>query len=161
MDLNKFFGLVGLTNADSVLVDAVSANGGSVDTLSAKKIQEITTDFVYLVDKGVVLSFVSNESYSLKYGAPKGAGPFVMNGVAYYPHGSSKVASYDGVMPFAQGLVRHRAEAIEAFGQPEKTDDEDGPVYWDIWNKEGRMIKADYHDDLSVKAVAVYMARKD
>ncbi|ALV07691.1 hypothetical protein [Roseateles depolymerans] len=160
MNADQLFSLVGWTNTDPVLMDAVRANGGSLETLSAKKVQELTTDFVRLVEQGVELSFVSQEYYSINYGDPRGAGPFVMSGAAYYPNGSSKVSAYQGAAPFSKEPVRTRDEAIEAFGPPEKTDEEDGQVYWDIWNKEGLMIKADYRDDLSVKAVAVYMARK-
>lgn len=160
MNKEHLFTLVGATNTDAVVIDAVRAHGASVDSISPKKMKELTVDFLHLTDQGVVLSFIPREFFAKSYHEPVGAGPYAVNTVFYYPNGSDKVAAYQGNVPFAKGPVRTRDEALAQFGQPETTDEEDGEIFWDLWSKEGQLIQAEYGDDLSVNFVAVSIPKK-
>ncbi|WP_114836168.1 hypothetical protein U0027_25265 (plasmid) [Agrobacterium tumefaciens] len=57
MNADRLFTLVGMTNTDHDVIDAIKANGGSIDALSPKKLKDLTIDFVGLNDLGVVLAF--------------------------------------------------------------------------------------------------------
>ncbi|ALV07675.1 hypothetical protein [Roseateles depolymerans] len=161
MTTDQLVHLLGFTNIDGALVEAIKANGSSVDALSPKRMKETTSDYVSLVDKGVVLSFTPREYYSRDYGEPQGAGPFVMTGVFYYPNGSSEVSAYRGPVPFAKGAVLNRDQALLALGEPEETDEEDGEVYWDLWSVESRLLQVSYRKDLSTAAITVCLPKKD
>lgn len=145
--------MLGMTSVDVPLIEGIQANGGAVSTLSAKKIKEDLSDFVVLKEMGVILAFVGREAFRSSYCEPRGDGEYVMDGVFYYPNGSSSVSSYTGSIPFANGPVRNRDEAILAFGSPESTEEEDGEIYWDIWRRDGIRIKVDYRGEGAVKTV--------
>lgn len=162
MTPDRLFTLVGMTNTDSAVIDAIQAHGGSIDALSPTKLKEQTTDFVQLTDLGIALAFTPREFFSRNYRDPIGAGPYAMSGVFYYPNGAAKVSAYRGPLPFSSGPVSNRDEALAAFGAPLETEEEDGDVYWDLWIKgDGRQLKVDYNDELKVKTVLVSFPMKD
>lgn len=161
MNPSQFVTLLGMTNSDESLIEGVKANGGSVSTISAKKMKEILSDFVVFNEIGVTLAFVPREAFKISYCDPRGDGDYVMDGVFYFPNGSSSVLSYKGSIPFANGPVQNRDEAISAFGSPEFTEEEDGEIYWDIWRQEGLRIKVDYRDGGAVKTVLFSIPRKN
>lgn len=160
MNADQLFALVGSTNLDSTLIDALKANGGSIDELSPRKLKELTVDFVHLADKGVALSFIPREFFAKDYHEPAGTGPFAVNTVFYYPNGSDKVSPYQGRVPFADTPVRTREEALAAFGPPDTTDEEDGEIFWDLWSKEGQLIQVEYDQNLAVNFVAVGIPKR-
>lgn len=160
MNTEQLFTLVGSTNADAALIEALEKNGASIDAISPKKMKELTADFVHLSDKGVVLSFIPREFFAKDYHEPIGVGPFALNTVFYYPNGSDKVSAYSGNIPFAKGAVRTRSDALAEFGAPQTTDEEDGEIFWDLWSKDGRLIQVEYNDDLLVNFVAIGIPKK-
>ena len=160
MNAERLFALVGMTNTDNDVIDAVRAHGGSIGALSEKKLAELTIDFIQLNTLGVALAFTSKEFFSRNYRDPIGTGPYAMSGVFYYPNGTAKVSAYLGSVPFSSGPVGNRSEALAAFGEPQETEEEDGDVYWDIWMKDGRQVKVDYNDELAVKTVLVSFPMK-
>ncbi|QCL97628.1 hypothetical protein [Agrobacterium tumefaciens] len=83
-----------------------------------------------------------------------------MSGVFHDPNGAAMVSRYLGSIPFSSCPVGKRDETLAAFGEPQETDDEDGDVYWNIRMKDGRQVKADYNDKLSVKTVLVTFPMK-
>lgn len=160
MNADQLFVLVGMTNTEAEVIDAIKAIGGSVDALSPKKLKDLTIDFVQFNGLGVALAFTPKEFYARNYRDPIGAGPYAMSGVFYYPNGTAKVSAYLGGIPFAGGPVRNREEALAAFGDPQETEQEDGDVYWDIRMRDGRQIKVDYNDALAVKTVLISLPMK-
>lgn len=160
MNADQLFVLVGMTNTDPEVMNAIKACGGSVEALSPKKLKDLTIDFVQLNELGVALAFTPREFYARNYRDPIGAGPYAMSGVFYYPNGTAKVSAYRGAIPFAEGPVRTREEALTAFGGPRETEEEDGDIYWDIWMRDGHQIKVDYNDALAVKTVLVSFPMK-
>lgn len=160
MNTDQLFVLVGMTNTDAAVIDAIRANGGSVDALSPKKLKDLTLDFVQFNELGISLALTPREFYSRNYRDPLGAGPYAMSGVFYYPNGAAKVAAYPGSIPFAEGPVNTREKALMAFGDPQETEEEDGDIYWDIWMRDGRQIKVDYNDALAVKTVLLSFPMK-
>ncbi|MBB3195365.1 hypothetical protein [Roseateles terrae] len=160
MNADQLVKLLGMTDADTALSQAVKANGGSVDSLSPKKMREILTDFINLVDAGVVLAFVPREVFSEDYGDPLGSGEYALDGVIYYPNGSSSVSSYGGAVPYATGPIRNRDEALAAFGTPKSTQQVDGTTSWDLWSKDEIVIKVDYKSGTIVKNVLFSLPRK-
>ncbi|MDA5241273.1 hypothetical protein EXN32_20890 [Agrobacterium tumefaciens] len=160
MNAERLFTLVGMTNTDHDVIDAIKANGGSIDALSPKKLKDLTIDFVRLNNLGVALAFTPKELFSRNYRDPIGSGPMAMSGVFYYPNGAAMVSPYLGSIPFSSRPVGNRDEALAAFGKPQETEEEDGDVYWDIWMKDGRQVKADYNDELAVKTVLVSFPMK-
>jgi len=161
MNADRLFTLVGMTNTDDDVINAIKVNGGSIDSLSPKKLKELTTDFVQLNELGIALAFTPKDFFSRNYREPTGSGPYAMSGVFYYPNGSAKVSAYLGLIPFSNGPVGNREEALAAFGEPQETEEEDGDVYWDVWMKDGRQVKVDYNDELAVKTVLVSFPMKD
>ena len=161
MNADRLFTLVVMTNTDDDVINAIKVNGGSIDSLSPKKLKELTTDFVQLNELGIALAFTPKDFFSRNYREPTGSGPYAMSGVFYYPNGSAKVSAYLGLIPFSNGPVGNREEALAAFGEPQETEEEDGDVYWDVWMKDGRQVKVDYNDELAVKTVLVSFPMKD
>jgi hypothetical protein len=158
---DQLIDLLGFTNTDSPLIEAVKAHGGSIESISPKKMREIISDFIPFADKGVELAFRPREFYEGDYGSPKGEGPYVMVAVFYFPNGSSKYSAYQGKVPLATGPVTNRDQAFAAFGKPEETDEEDGQIYSDLWTVEGKLVHVDYHDDLSVALITVGFPKQD
>ncbi len=141
-------------------MEAVKVHGGSIDSISAKKMREFDSASIALKDKGIELAFRSRESYLKDYGAPKGEGPYVMAAVFYFPTGSSKYSAYQGKIPLTEGPVTDRDQAFAAFGEPSETEEEDGEIYGDLWTIDGRLVGVDYRDDLSVSVISVGFPKK-
>lgn len=160
MNTDQLVKLLGMTDADTALSQAVKANGGSVDSLSPKRMREVLTDFINLVDAGVVLAFVPRKVCSEHYGDPLGRGAYALDGVIYYPNGSSSVSSYKDAVPYAAGPVRNRDEALAAFGTPKSTQEIDGTTFWDLWSNDGIVIKVDYKGGSIIKSVLYSLPRK-
>jgi len=162
MNPEQFFTLVGLTNTDAVLVDAIQANGASIEDLSPKKLKELTTDFVQFKQLGVVLAFTPKGFFESHHGMdPRGNGPYALDGVIYYPNGSASLSAYLSTLPFASGPVNTRDQALAAFGEPQETEEDDGDIDWDIWKRDDLQVHVDYKSDLSVKTVTYSFPMKD
>lgn len=139
--------LLGLTNLDEALTQAVAAHAGDDPGLSPAKLQKLRADFLMLEALGVVFAFTSREQFQREYGEPRGAGPRVLSGVFYYPEGSDEVEAYEGPAPLAEAAIVDREEALAAYGEPEATEEEGGIVEWDQWSLGGVEIGADYDED--------------
>lgn len=156
MEISKFPNLLGLTNTELVLVDALSANGGSVEGLSPKKFKELGTDFVFLPSKGIEIAFTTRATYESDYEkAATGDGPYAVAGLFFHLHGTEQVEPYKGLAPFVEVAVTNREEALETYGAPIKTKGAAGEVVWDQWRIEGHHLRINYADDQSVITISV------
>lgn len=139
--------LLGLTNTDDALIQAVVAHAEGDASLSPAKLQKLRADFVMLEALGVVFAFASREQFQREYGEPRGPGPRVLSGVFYYPEGSDEVEPYEGPAPLLEVAVVDREEALAAYGEPEATEEDSGVVEWDQWSLGGIELGVDYDED--------------
>ncbi len=133
MNPELFPHLLGLTNLDEALHQAVAAHAHGDAALTPTRIQKLKSDFLMLTELGVVFSFSSREAFQREYGAPRGEGPRVLSGIFYYPQGSEEVEPYEGIAPLGEGTVETREEALAVYGEPEASDGEDDAVEWEQW----------------------------
>ena len=157
-DLNQ---LLGLTNTDQALIDAISQLGGDVAKLSAKKMREEGSDFVNLVDAGVSLAFLTRAGYESDHATPRGAGPFVFGAAFYYPFGGSEVEAFAGPSPFADSTLQTREDALRAYGTPDITEEDDDEIDWDEWEKDGLQVRVSYKSDLRISDISVAVPMVD
>ncbi|ANH67316.1 hypothetical protein [Mitsuaria sp. 7] len=155
MNIEDFHQLLGLSNTDQELVAAIAEHGGNVADLSAKNIRELGTDYVNLSEKGLSLAFQSRARFEDSRGTPRGEGPYVLSGMFYYPHGGTDLSTYAGPAPFASDSVRNREDALRAYGEPSRTEEDDDEIEWDQWSKDGRQLRTSYSEDLQIDTVSV------
>lgn len=155
MNPELFPHLLGLTNLDEALHQAVAAHANGDAALTPARIQKLKSDFLMLTELGVVFSFSSRDAFQREYGAPRGEGPRVLSGIFYYPQGSEEVEPYEGIAPLGEATVETREEALAAYGEPEASDGEDDAVEWEQWVvqagvpgvEQGVELSADYDED--------------
>jgi hypothetical protein len=155
MNLEDFHQLLGLSNTDRELIDAIAEHGGNVADLSPEDIRELGTDHLNLSQKGLSLAFQSRVRFEMSRGTPRGEGPFVFGGMFYYPDGGTDLSPYEGPAPFASEGVRNRADALRVYGEPSRTEEDDGEIDWDQWSRDGRQVRASYREDLVIDTVSV------
>lgn len=156
MSITKFPELLGLTNTDSALINAIAENGGDVTQLSPKKVRELGSDFVFLPAKGVVLSFATRAKFESSYDTtPRGDGPYVLTTMFCYPYGSEHVDAYVDIAPLSECVVRDRKDALAAYGEPARTKGSDDEVVWDQWRLNGIQVRTTYDDERSVLTISV------
>ncbi|WP_416762582.1 hypothetical protein ACNI65_09400 [Roseateles sp. So40a] len=159
MRIEELHNVLGLTNVDALLQQAIEAAGGSVQVLSPKKIRELGSDFVNINDKGVSLSFLSRGDYEDEHGVPRGAGPYVLACIFYFPFGEGDAQAYEGVAPFADASLKSRDDALRAYGAPHKTEEDEGEIEWDEWIKGGRQLRVSYTSELAIQDISVAVPR--
>lgn len=147
--------LLGLTNTDEALHQAVAPHAQGDAALTPARIQKLKSDFLMLTDLGVVLSFSARDAFQRDYGAPRGEGPRVLSSIFYYPQGSEEVEPYEGLAPLSDVAVEIREEALAAYGEPEASDGEDTAIEWEQWVVQGTEISADYDEDGEVLCLTV------
>lgn len=155
MNPELFPHLLGLTNLDEALHQAVAAHANGDVALTPARIQKLKSDFLMLTELGVVFSFSSRDAFQREYGAPRGEGPRVLSGIFYYPQGSEEVEPYEGIAPLGEATVETREEALAAYGEPEASDGEDDAVEWEQWVVQAVVqeveqvveLSADYDED--------------
>lgn len=154
--------VLGMTNTDQPLISAIAEHGGNVADLSAKNIRELGTDYVNLGEKGLSLAFQSRARFEDSRGQPRGEGPYVLAAIFYYPNGGTDLSPYSGPAPFVSEPLRNREEALSAYGEPTRTEADDDEIDWDQWGREGRQLRANYREDLTIDTVSVSapMAKK-
>ncbi|WAC71413.1 hypothetical protein OU995_17715 [Roseateles sp. SL47] len=139
--------LLGLTNTDPALHEAVAPHAQGDTALAPARIQKLKSDFLMLTSLGVVFSFSNRETFQREFGAPRGEGPKVLSGIFYYPQGSEEVEPFEGAGPLTDAPVEIRQEALAAYGEPEASDGEDGAIEWEQWLVQGVELSADYDDE--------------
>lgn len=150
--------LIGLTELDAPLVAAILQYAPGVEgatELSQKRKKEIRAGFVMLKELGVVMSFSPRESHAADYGEPQGAGEFVLGALFYYPEGSEEVDAFEGQLPFAEGEVVNREDALREYGEPADGEEEDDIVEWEQWLVDDFEVTADYDEDGTVLTLTV------
>lgn len=159
MRIEELHNVLGLTNVDAPLQQAIEAEGGSVQVLSPKKFRDLGSDFVNLNDKGVSLSFLTRSDFEDEHGVPGGAGPYVLSCIFYFPFGEGDAQPYEGVAPFSGAALKSRDDALQAYGAPHKTEDDDGEIEWDEWIKDGRQLRVSYTSELAIQDISVSVPR--
>jgi hypothetical protein len=146
-DLLPFFGHSELnTNLDQLLKSA----GASVQSLSAKTLRAEGSDAIELKSLGLELAFWEREGYERKMGAPKDAGKAILAAAFAYGPGGKSFKPYTGPIPFSSGPIVNRQDALNGFGTPDVTEEDDDVVEWDQWTKDGLQVRATYNDDGSL-----------
>lgn len=155
MSTLSLFELLGMSNTDLVLVEAVARQGGDVSSLSAARIAQTGSDFVVIPKAGLELAFMTRTAFARDHAAPRGPGPYVLAAVFCYPHGSKTVAAYEGDAPFLTSGLRDREAALSAYGPPRNTEEDEDGIEWDEWLREGLRLRVRYKKDLRVSAIEV------
>lgn len=155
MNIENIHQLLGLSNTDAQLADAIQAHGGSVAALSPKTLSAEGSDFVHLKAKGVSLTFVPRAAFELKRGEPRGRGPYIFAGAFFYPAGDDHVDGYAGIAPFGQSAVTTRESALCVYGEPQRSMEDEAVFEWDQWTFDGRQVRTYYRDGALVDHISV------
>lgn len=146
-ELIPFFGHSELNaNLDQLLKSA----GANIQSLSAKTLRTEGSDAIELKSLGLELAFWERESYEQKIAAPKDAGKGILVAVFAYGPTSRGFKPYLGPIPFSDGPITKREDALREFGAPQVTEVDNDMVEWDQWSKDGLQVRATYHDDGSL-----------
>lgn len=155
MNIENIHQLLGLSNTDAQIIEAIEANGGSVSTLSPKKLSSEGSDFVHLKAKGVSLTFVPRAAFQMRRGEPRGDGPYIFAGAFFYPAGAEDVDAYSGIAPFGQAQVATREDALRVYGEPQRSMEDDDVFEWDQWMFDGRQVRTNYSDGVQIDNISV------
>lgn len=155
MSIENIHQLLGLSNTDAQIVEAIEAHEGSISSLSAKKLSSEGSDFVHLKSKGVSLTFVPRAAFQLKRGEPRGDGPYIFAGAFFYPAGAADVDAYMDIAPFGQAAVATREDALRVYGEPERSMEDDDVFEWDQWTFDGRQVRTYYSDGAQIDNISV------
>ncbi|ALV07676.1 hypothetical protein DES44_1244 [Roseateles depolymerans] len=155
MRTEMLYQILGLTNTDESLISAIAEIGGKVETLSPKNIRELGTDYVNITNRGISLAFQARARFEMSRGTPRGAGPYVLSGIFYYPHGGEDLDPYVGCAPFSASPVSTRDEALLHYGTPDRTEEDEEEIDWDQWSKEARQLRTSYRSDLTISTISV------
>lgn len=150
-DLLPFFGA---SELDAGLARLLESADSGIGSISKKKLRAQGMEGIELRDKGLALTFNEREDYLETYGTPKDAGEAILVAAFAYGAGSKTFRPYAGPIPFSEGPIASRQDALREFGTPHRTEEEDGVIEWDEWIKEGLQVRTTYRDDGSVKIVS-------
>lgn len=153
-----FPSLIGFTNTDPVLLDALHANGGDTASLTPRRFREYGAAAVSLPHLGVELSFSPRATYASERGQPRGNGPYVLDGI-FYMLGDGE-STYAGLPPFASVPIRVRDDALQVYGRPVATDEDGDRIDGDDWRIQGFHLSLTYRHDLSLRQIAVSLPRQ-
>lgn len=150
MTLKELLPFFGHSELNTDLGQLLKSAGANIQSLSAKTLQAEGSDAIELKSLGLELAFWEREGYEQKIALPKDAGKALLAGVFAYGPGSKRFKPYLGPIPFSDGPVTKREDALRAFGTPQMTETDDDVVDWDQWAKDGLQLRATYHDDGSL-----------
>lgn len=154
MNADKFVELIGFTETDQALVDAVQAHGGDMTGLTPKRFRDYGNAYVRFPEQGMELVFVPLSMYKEERGQPKGNGKYALEAVFYFPNGGDD-EPYTGVAPFSNAPIKTRADALALYGEPADSEETDGVAESDDWQKGDLQVSCAYHDDQSIANICV------
>lgn len=149
MILNKLLPFFGYSELNDDLAKLLEMAGGNIDSLSRKTLRVEGSDAIELKAIGLELAFREREGYERKFATPKDSGEAILAAVFAYGAGSKTYAPYEGPIPFGNGKILNRSDALREFGVPIKTekDEDNDAIEWDQWLKEGLQLRSSYRDD--------------
>ena len=147
MTLNDLLPLLGHSELNADLERLLRSAGASVQSLSAGTLRREGSDAIELVSLGLELAFWEREAYERKVAAPKDAGTAILVAVFAYGPGGKRFKPYAGPIPYGNGPIAGRQDALSAFGAADATEEDDGVVEWDQWIKDGLQLRTTYRED--------------
>lgn len=151
MKLNDLLPFFGHSELNSDLAQLLKSAGASIQSLSPKTLRTEGSDAIELKSLGLELAFWERGGYERKIAAPpKDAGAAILVAAFAYGAGSKAFKPYTGPIPFSNGPIINRQDALREFGTPHETEEEDNVVEWDQWIKDGLQVRATYHNDSSL-----------
>jgi hypothetical protein len=160
MTLTELLPFIGCSELNAGLAELMKSAGGSISSLSMKKLRSQGVEGMEFHAQGLSLTFNEREDYIRTYAEPKDAGEAILVAVFAYVAGSKTFTPYTGPIPFSTGPVATREDALREFGTPARTEEEDDVIEWDQWLKDGFQMRARYRDDGAVKIVSITLPFK-
>lgn len=152
--LHELLPFFGASELDAGLAHLLKSAGSDIGSISKKKLRVQGMEGIELHAQGLALTFNEREDYFETYGTPKDAGEAILVAAFAYGAGSKKFRPYTGPIPFSDGPITNRQDALRQFGAPHQTEEEDGVIEWDQWIKDGLQVRTTYRDDGSAKIIS-------
>ncbi|MBT2118901.1 hypothetical protein KK141_11250 [Dyella sp. LX-66] len=149
MELDDLLAFLGYSELNTGLNQLLNSAGARIQTLSRKTLRIEGSDAIELKSLGLELAFWERETYERKIATPKDTGKAIFVAAFAYGSGSKGFKPYQGSIPFSNGPITHREDALREFGIPAITEADD-VVDWDQWIKDGLQVRATYQDDGSL-----------
>jgi hypothetical protein len=154
MNADKFVELIGFTDSDGALVEAVQAQRRDLTGLTPQSFREYGNAYVRFPAQGMELVFVPRSMFEEERGNPKGNGKYVLEAVFLFPNGGDD-EPYAGSAPFAIASIKTRADALAFYGEPVDSEETDGVAESDDWLKGELQVSCAYDDDQSIANICV------
>jgi hypothetical protein len=150
MTLNELLPFFGYSELNSNLAQLLKSAGADIQSLSTRTLRAEGSDAIELKSLGLELAFWERDIYEQKITSPKDAGKAILVAVFAYGPVSKGFKPYLGPIPFSDGPITKREDALREFGTPQETEVDKDIVEWDQWAKDGLQVRATYHDDASL-----------
>lgn len=165
MQVSDFLPYLGHSEQNAELSDLLMRIGFDASKMPAKTQRNQCSAFCELKSQGIDLTFYFHTQYRPCFGTPKSEGKAILCCIFVYPNGkkSEKTKPYEGSIPFSSVAVRTRDEALQAFGSPYETQEDDGEIDLDHWRRDELQITARYRIDLTIDHIGFsfpYIGRK-
>lgn len=150
MTLEDLLPLLGFSERTPDLINMLKPAGFDFGPAFMAKLCEQGMEGFESYATGLAITFNEREGYIEAHAEPRNAGEAILVAVFAYGAGSKTFEPYRGKIPFSNGPVVDRQDAIREFGAPHRSEEEDDVVEWDQWIKEGLQLRTSYRDDGSV-----------
>lgn len=152
MQVSNFLPYLGYSEQNAELSNLLATIGFDASKIPGRAQRNSGSAFCELKSCGIDLAFDFHTNYKPSFGAPKDEGKAILCCIFVYPHGrkAEKKKPYEGSIPFSSAPVRTRAEALQAFGDPYETQEDDGEIDLDHWRRDELQVTATYRGDLTI-----------
>ncbi|KKX25703.1 hypothetical protein [Rhizobium sp. LC145] len=160
MNVSDFFPYLGHSEQHDGLSGLLASLGFDVGKMPGKTQRGYGTAGYELSAFGIELTFEFHTNYTDAYGPPKDGGKAILSGIFAYDRPAAKRRAYTGPIPFTDGPIHNRDDALRKLAVPFHTEQDDEEFEWDHWMKDGLQVGAFYRPDATIKYVSFSVPMK-